>query len=1025
MKPIKLTLRAFGPYKNEEVIDFTKLHENGIFVISGMTGAGKTTIFDAICFALYGKASGQDRDETEMLRSDFADDDVHTAVELIFEIHGKKYRVLRQLPHVKQNRKTATGEKYELFEVLDSGEEPAVERQRVKEINKKLEDLIGLTYDQFSQIVMLPQGEFRKLLTSQSKNKEEILRKIFKTDRYSKMVTILNEKRLDAQEKLNEATTIKNTLTKQILGALPERESKLFMYLQQESNIYQIIEGLEEEHLFYEQKILEDEKIFQEAEKQYKGKYEKLVEARTLNERIANFERKVQQLKEAEHERPIYEQKKIEFETARRASNIIPLDENRKQLMRERDYYEAKLKEITNSLLQATNQLKHAEKLFKEELEKQHERDQATQKVLGLENLRPLYEEMSKLQKQISILKKEKEIAQSSLNKIQDQLTKIQQQINEKQNYIEILEQEVEKLPNLLQEQMRLNNVIQLIGQCDQLKLQCDQLKMKLDEGTKAMQFAKENYEKEEQNFLNNQIARIAQRLVPGEPCPVCGSTEHKPVHIEASNFIDEKQLNELKAKLSELEQKKYKIEATYNSTTQHLEDILRKLQAEKVEYSQKSEVERIFNEIATRVKNLELARNQLQKEKEFIKNLQQQLNVLEQEKKLKESLLNEKSELLTKQIAILQTKQDTIPNDLKTLSQLEEAIHHAKLVQQQLLEKWEQIQKQYRHWEKEVVAIEQSKLNMTTQVQQTKEKLQKAIEQVKESLKNAGFESYDQFVKAIRPEEVQQRLQQEYIDFMNKLHLLTNQVKEEGELLKGKEKVDLSQLEEQVEALRIQYEQANHTLNESKNHLNVCQDFINNLNKIGEEIAQLEQSYNRIVNLYNLLNGQNSKKISFERYVQMGYLEQITEAANIRLKNLSNGQYFLQCSDRQESHGRQSGLSLDVYDVYTGQTRDVKTLSGGEKFNASLSLALGMADVIQSYQGNVRIDTMFIDEGFGSLDEESLMKAIDTLIDLQKSGRLIGVISHVTELKDAMPAVLQVEKLKEGYSKTSILIKN
>src|SRR5690606_8482568 len=195
MKPIKLTMRAFGPYKNEETIDFTKLHDNRLFVISGSTGAGKTTIFDGICFALYGSASGSDRKDVKMLRSDFADDDIHTAVEFIFELHGKTYRVLRQIPHVKKGRKSATGEKYELFEVLPNNEEtPAVERQKVTDINQKIQDLIGLNFDQFSQIVMLPQGEFRKLLTSQTENKEEILRKIFKTDRYGQIAYKLETK---------------------------------------------------------------------------------------------------------------------------------------------------------------------------------------------------------------------------------------------------------------------------------------------------------------------------------------------------------------------------------------------------------------------------------------------------------------------------------------------------------------------------------------------------------------------------------------------------------------------------------------------------------------------------------------------------------------------------------------------------------------------------------------------------------------------------------------------------------------
>src|SRR5699024_762374 len=192
-----LSMTAFGPYKDKEVIDFTQLDGHQLFVISGATGAGKTTIFDAICFALYGTASGSDRANTTMLRSHFADDDVHTAVEFIFEIHGCTYRVLRQIGHIKQGNKSKTGDKFEFYEIVENGEEiPRVDRQNVSEINKKIEALIGLSEDQFKQIVMLPQGEFRKLLTSETENKEDILRRIFKTERYRKMNDILKEKRV-------------------------------------------------------------------------------------------------------------------------------------------------------------------------------------------------------------------------------------------------------------------------------------------------------------------------------------------------------------------------------------------------------------------------------------------------------------------------------------------------------------------------------------------------------------------------------------------------------------------------------------------------------------------------------------------------------------------------------------------------------------------------------------------------------------------------------------------------------------
>ena len=219
-------------------------------------------------------------------------------------------------------------------------------------------------------------------------------------------------------------------------------------------------------------------------------------------------------------------------------------------------------------------------------------------------------------------------------------------------------------------------------------------------------------------------------------------------------------------------------------------------------------------------------------------------------------------------------------------------------------------------------------------------------------------------------------------------------------------------------------YDVAQERLRQSEQYLQKVTELKEKIVDAEKRVAHLEKQLYIITDLYDVVRGQNSSKISFERYLQIEFLEQIIMVANERLKRLSNGQFLLMRSERQESRGKQSGLGLDVFDAYTGQTRDVKTLSGGEKFNASLCLALGMADVIQSFQGGVSIDTMFIDEGFGSLDEESLNKAIDTLIDLQKSGRMIGVISHVQELKNAIPAILEVKKTKEGYSQTKFVIK-
>src|SRR5690625_2483000 len=245
MRPLTLTMTAFGPYKDKETIDFNDLDGHSLFVISGNTGAGKTTIFDGICFALYGTASGQDRENNAMLRSDFAEDGINTSVELIFELKGRKYRVLRQLGHIKQGNKSKTGEDYEFFEITADGEIPCVDRQMVTEIDKKIESLIGLTKDQFKQIVMLPQGEFRKLLTSKTENKEEILRRLFKTERYQKINERLKDKRdLTTAEFTREKEQL-NRYIQSIFQSIPFREGEETVFAVLDQDYYQTSQVLE------------------------------------------------------------------------------------------------------------------------------------------------------------------------------------------------------------------------------------------------------------------------------------------------------------------------------------------------------------------------------------------------------------------------------------------------------------------------------------------------------------------------------------------------------------------------------------------------------------------------------------------------------------------------------------------------------------------------------------------------------------------------------------------------------------
>ncbi|MDN4495058.1 AAA family ATPase [Ureibacillus aquaedulcis] len=1025
MKPIKLTMKAFGPYKNVEVIDFNELKDNRLFVISGSTGAGKTTIFDGISFALYGFGSGQDRKETKTLRSDFAEDTVHTAVELVFEIHGRTYRVLRQLSHVKEGRKTATGEKYELFEIQVDGQEAAiVERQRVTDINQKIEELIGLSYDQFNQIVMLPQGEFRKLLTSQSDNKEEILRKIFKTNRYGEMAQKLEEKKRKAEMELDRARTLKNSYISQIEGALPKRDSFLFAVLAQESNVYQIQDALDEEVKFYREKIKEDRKHYEEARIKHDDQYNRFIQDKAINDRIDNYQQRKQKLQELEQQKPTYEQMKSDYEAAIRASKIQPLNQQCHALHKEKVDKQNHLENATQRLELAKNDLAEATRVFEIESSKQIEREQASQQLNDLQKLLPRYEQIELLSKKVESLKIAEKEAHNALANIEKQLNGEKEKVDQLHQLIEQLEEKKGNFNEYLEQQTKLKQIINLFSLYNQLKHELQGLQMNVNTSEKEYQSAKQLYDLEEGKWLTNQASILASSLVPGAPCPVCGSTEHKQITSEHTVSVDETTIKNLKARLAEAEQKKYRAEAKMSAHAAQVTQCEQELEKFSAPLEKEQEITGQYNELNLKIEQIKKDDAKLVAYKKNLKQLKSMLEQLESEQKQLVDKHYHMKEQLLRESTVLTEQQKEIPSNLQHISQLHKAIADAEKHKLALFTQWEKVQKHLHDVEKYVAATEEAVNQTTKQIEHLEEKLVLAKEEFKRSMAEAGFESYRHFESSLRDDFQITHLQNQYMEFSKVLHTITAQVQQESEELEGKEKVDLSLMEEGLNTLKFEYENALQIMNRTLQYESQAIDFSEKLDQVADKIYQLEEISSQIIDLHNLLRGQNSKKISFERYVQMGYLEQITEAANIRLKNLSNGQYYLQCSDRQESHGRQSGLSLDVYDTYTGQSRDVKSLSGGEKFNASLCLALGMADVIQSFQGNVKIDTMFIDEGFGSLDEESLMKAIDTLIDLQKSGRMIGVISHVSELKAAIPAILQVEKLKEGYSQTSILLK-
>lgn len=1026
MRILKLTMTAFGPYKGTEVIDFRELGEQRLFVISGMTGAGKTTIFDGISFALYGSGSGQDRKDTKSLRSDFAEDAVHTATELLFEVHGRTYRVLRQLGHVKAGNKTMTGEKYELYEVLADGtEQPAIERMKVTEVNRKIEEILGLTQDQFSQIIMLPQGEFRKLLTSESENKEQILRKIFKTDRYGEMLKKLDTKRKQAEAERAQAQAIQKSIIEQIIGALPTRESILFEVVQSSAvNMHQILNALNEETMYYEQQILQRQQDYDTAFAHHHQMQTFFLQAQQQNNQLLEHQKRQQQLATLEAERPLYEAKKAEWDAAERANQLQPFEQQIQDLQNELAHKQQALHVAQQNLQQAQDRKQQLQIEFEIEQNREIDREQATERVLTLKSLIPVFEELEEKRNIVNQLTIEVQRYEQTMQRMKIQRDESLFALQQTTKTIEQYEIELIHFDDLTEHLNTLRDKEQIYRQLDKHAPIVKDFTNQLQHAEQQKLQFKQHYEQLEKQWLSNQASLLASKLVEGEPCPVCGSPHHQRPHHLTNEQLDEVQLEQLKQQLIVAEQHYVTIYAHYTSAQQHEERLLQQLTSLGATLEQRSLIHEQYMDIGQRVEHMKQQKTQLVSLKEVQKDQQQTYEQLQQQVLVAEQAYQQYVQQLQLQTAILQEKQQQVSNDFTSSSDLAQEIQLAEQQKQQLYQQWQHIQQQLTDTNQQRISCELQLQHCQQSLNEVIDKLNTATQQFNKQLTAALFESYDLYVASKRTTQQRTQLQHAYTQYMQNVHILQSKVHDDQMKLAGVEWQDLQQTEQQLVQLKTAYEQSYHMLNQSKDYVRSCQDFFVKLQDIAEKVTVLEEKSVAIIDLYDVLRGQNSKKISFERYVQIGYLEQITYAANRRLKYMSDGQYTLHCSNRQESHGRQSGLSLDVFDEFTGQMRDVKSLSGGEKFNASLCLALGMADVIQSFQGNIRIDTMFIDEGFGSLDQETLAKAIDTLIDLQKSGRMIGVISHVEELKNAMPAILQVMKSKEGYSTTKFIMK-
>jgi len=1046
MRPIQLTLTAFGPYREREMIDFRKLGDHRLFVISGNTGSGKTTIFDAICFALYGEASGEDRAETRMLRSHFADEAIHTSVELVFAVKDKQYRIFRQMKHRKGNNKSETGEKIELFEITDDGEVPAVDRFIIRDVDQRLAEIIGLTKDQFSQIVMLPQGEFRKLLTSSTDNKEEILRKIFQTEKFDRLEQLIGQQTKQLQEQLRDQQQAQRQLLQQIAEQIPLRPGSLLaeVYEQEQQNSYQVLQGLSEEQKAYEvlQRQLEQKKI--ELADKLSISRKALQEAEQHNSKLVQLEEKKTQLKQLKEQEHQIEASKIKLTEGEKARFVEPFEERWQQAERQAREAGERLQLLTERKHKHQQELQEAQLQWEAQQALEPQRSAMQLELHELESLVPIVKQLQQLQQQRTELENELQRLQKNLASREQELQLAKDRRLQLAVLLENNEQDAVKFAEL-QAQLRTiqkqgTEISTLVNETSDLIA----LHQNSHTVSSEVDRAYEAVRQLEQQWLEGQASELAIHLHDGQPCPVCGSEQHPKKASRAASMPTKEQLETAKTVHMQKLQAQQRVEADQQAKLQLLiaqleqqetimdeqgvaitfapyDDI--KLVRSKLEQAQgllRMEWKKVKDQSVELQAAIELAKQHKQEHAELEQRVQQQ-------EKERESLLTKLQQIQIQHATNASASRqltERVPQQLQDSSKLQVKLQELRQQVEQLQLKWKEASDAYQNAVTQHTTVAAQLEEQQKQLTRLQSELDSSKIRLRAQLEEAGFADHAHYQAAKQSLEhlkqlrsVIEQFEQQHNRLLHEIDLLQQSVAQQPVAL------DIEPLQQQFESSQLEFEQLLEQEAEQKRCFADIVRFIERIEGYSGQLHHLEEKLSLLSDLFTAMKGDNPLKLSFERYILIDYLEQILVMANVRLGKLSNGQFELKRSDRLETHGKQSGLGLDVYDAFTGQNRDVKTLSGGEKFNAALCLALGMTDVIQAHQGGVSIEMMFIDEGFGSLDEESLQKAIQTLVELQRAGRMIGVISHVQELKSALPACLEVTKTLDGHSKTQFVV--
>lgn len=923
MKPLKLTMSAFGSYAGKNVIDFTG-QQQGIFLITGDTGAGKTTIFDAITYALYNQTSGGERNGN-MMRSQYAQPETETYVELEFLYRGQTYRVRRN-PDYKITKTLKNG-KIREQKVPHSVEltlpDGTVFPEKKNATDAKIIEILGLTADQFSQIVMIAQGDFLKLLYTKSDERKMIFSKLFRTDIYWKIQENLRRKSMEMDERIQENDRAFEQEKSRIMP-LPESE---------EIPLDELVERLRERL----KDALKEQNLRRANVEELNKKITKYEE---INKLFVSLEKIRQTGRELEARQAESKERRQQIENARKADKVLVAEQQnlrQQQAVEQSAQAIAKMGETLADDQEMFETLKT--QLQEAEAKKKREAADIQKKMLVLEQSFPSYEALQNARSE-----------EQQAKKVWEDLRKTSE---------ESFHKKAAGIAALKEQQKRQEQIV------EQTKKNWEQTSLSASESAK-------HYEHMYEAFLKEQAGILAENLSAGCPCPVCGSTVHPDPAKLSDHAVTELEVEQAKKTRAAAEEKRDLAYAAFEAEKTEKQKLAQAVEKEEADF--------VLAQTIAKQQRKEAEQNyaSLQKTAEQIR-----------EKLVYPSLAEAKKQYAAMQKALEAAEQE-IAKKRQKVSELAEAMNTLK--GQKLAE--EENQKTAK------------KLAVKTEKEYAK------------LLEKSGFISEETYHLAILPERSRSKLEREEKEYESQCLRQQSEQKLLEKQVSGKTYTDTTELNEQLKAEKQALKEAEKTYMELHTAYENDRSVLQNCVVYLEKGKKLEREDQVIKSLSKTANGRlsGSAKIDFETYIQRQYFKQIIHEANKRLLTMSNHQFILKLKEEANT-GRKTneGLDLSVYSLVTDSERDVKTLSGGESFLAALAMALGLSDIVERSAGAIHPDMMFIDEGFGSLDAQSRQQAIEVLAELAGDSRMVGIISHVTELKEQIDRKLVVSRTDKG----------